>query len=338
VLLFACSEGPPVVLDLTISTVDTLVAAETEFFERPTEIVLGPGGQLFVTDVSASTILVLDTTGQRIREIGRTGSGPEEFRGPRSVTPIRDTLFVVDGGNGRLQRVTADGIFAEPSSLPPAALRGAVSISSAGDMLVSRNGRDSTIAVLVDRSGTIVRRLGEPPAVLPAQFDFVEVKREIRAGRIPAMLRAITLPVLAADRSAWLVLVGEGEVRRYASDGALVWTASLKGPEIDSIRNHFFELNRADDSPNQFVTLNYVAAARPSRYGLWLLLRMPEDEGAVFVVLNSQGEIAAWVRVPTAIGIRSFTLDDTNRTLYMLDYYAGTVLRWRLPESLSPQS
>ena len=122
VLLFACSEGPPVVLDLTISTVDTLVAAEAEFFQRPTEIVLGPGGHLFVTDVSASSILVLDTTGQRIREIGRTGSGPEEFRGPRSVTPIRDTLFVVDGGNGRLQRVTADGIFAEPSSLPPAAL------------------------------------------------------------------------------------------------------------------------------------------------------------------------------------------------------------------------
>jgi len=325
--LVACAGDEPRMLDVTISQLDTLVASGTGLFQQPHEITLGPDGQLIVTDALASTIFVFNENGETLTEIGRSGSGPAEFNGPRSVTLVRDTLLVVDAGNARLQRMTVDGAFGSPRSLPPAALRGAASISPSGDMLIGRNGRDSALAVLVDASGTQIRRLGDPPAVLPARFDFVAVKREIRDGKIPAMLRAITLPVLADDRSAWLVLVGEGEVRRYSPSGDHLWTTRLQGPEIDSVRAEFFKRNREDDDPNRFVTLNYVAAAKTYGENLWLLLRMPEDEGAVFVVLDADGDVAAHVRIPVAIGIRSFVLDPEERELYLLDLYGGAVLR-----------
>ena len=105
-LLAACAGDEPRTLDITISQLDTIVAPSAEFFQQPHEIILGPDGQLIVTDALASKIFVFDSSGEQSREIGRSGSGPEEFNGPRSVTLVRDTLLVIDAENARLQRMT----------------------------------------------------------------------------------------------------------------------------------------------------------------------------------------------------------------------------------------
>ncbi|NNG15679.1 MAG: 6-bladed beta-propeller [Gemmatimonadales bacterium] len=338
-LAAACGEAPPTIdAEIVISSVDTLVPAEAELFERPSEATLGRDGLLFITDAGASRIFVFDTTGQMVREIGRAGAGPEEFQGPRSLTPIGDTLLIVDGFNARLQRVTSAGVFLGTSLLPHVALGGAVSLASGptggAHMLVSTRGRDNSLAMLLDEAGAEVRRLGLPPAALPEMIDFVEVKREIGEGRVPAMFRALAVPVLAPDLSAWLVLVAEGEVWRYSATGDLLWTARFEGPEFERIKARFFELNRADPNPSRFFPLNYVAAARQQDQNLWLLLRMPEDEGAHLVILSPDGSILARIQVPAATGVRAFDVDAESRTLYLMAYYDGALLRARLPGDL----
>ncbi len=331
----ACTEPPAITPEIIISSVDTLVRMETELFDRASEVTLGSDGLLFVTDVGASRIFVFDTTGQPVREIGRVGAGPEEFQVPRSLTPIGDTLFIVDGMNGRLQLVTSAGVFLGTSLLPPITFSGAVALASRDGgrphMLVSTGGHDSSLAVLLDPAGTEVRRLGQPPAAVPEMTDFVAVKREIADGKVPAMFRSIVVPALASDLSAWLVLAGEGEVQRYSSTGELLWTAPIEDPGFELIKDRFFEQNRADPDPSRLYSLSYVTAARQQGQNLWLLLRMPEDEGARLIVLGPDGSIRSRIQVPGAIGVRSFDVDPQSRSLYLMAYYDGTLLRARLP-------
>ena len=76
------------------------------------------GSRIYAVDIGGSTyethrILVYDgTSGKLISEIGKRGDKPGEFNLPRDVAVAADgTLYVVDGGNFRVQKLTPDGKF-----------------------------------------------------------------------------------------------------------------------------------------------------------------------------------------------------------------------------------
>jgi hypothetical protein len=284
--LFAgCSSHPvPSSVDLTLSTVDTLVPAGTTVLGHPTELTMA-GGVLYIVDRAASSIVVLDTTGVVLRRIGREGSGPAEFRSPRSLFVDRDTLRVLDQGNGRIQVLTTNGVFIR--SLPaPDALGGAVSFRSDGTGLVARNGFDSTLAQRLDSNASAKARLGQPVTPTPQAVDFRALKSEVMRGSVPVFLRNLTLPVLGGDGSCWLVLHAEGTVERYSPRDSLVWRTTLHEPEFDRIRAEFFSSNQADSSANRFSMLSYAATAHAHGDELWLLVRQPAAAPTLILVLS----------------------------------------------------
>ncbi|HEY6508594.1 MAG TPA: 6-bladed beta-propeller [Vicinamibacterales bacterium] len=87
----------------------------------PTDVVTDPAnGDVYVaeshTDVSdpglVGRISVFDRTGRYLRTIGRTGTGPGEFRTPHAVEfDSRGRLIVADRHNHRIQILTKDGTF-----------------------------------------------------------------------------------------------------------------------------------------------------------------------------------------------------------------------------------
>jgi sugar lactone lactonase YvrE len=290
---------------------------------------------VYVLDAGAATINVFDSTGQRIGRYGGVGSGPGEFRQPHNLSLLADTLMVIDHGNGRLQFLTLDGKPIRSSHTPPFTLTGASSVSEAGRILASTNGRDSSRAILMTLDGTKVARFGTPLFVLE-ELNFPDMKRRIQEGEVPNTLRAITLPALGQRGDIWLVARADAEIDRFSPEGTKLWTAKLEGlPEIGRIRERFFELNRADSNENRFFPLDHVVSAQPRGEYLWLLLRMPEDEGACLVVLNPDGGIAHKILIPGATGIRGFTVSPNGRALYLLDYYRGTLQRAALPDWLA---
>ena len=289
-------------------------------------------GVLYIVDRAASTIVVLDTTGAVLRRIGREGSGPGEFRNPRSLFIDRDSLRIVDQGNGRIQVLTTDGVFIR--SLPaPDALGGAVSFRSDGAGLVGRNGFDSTLAQRLDLNGTAVARLGQPVSPIPEAVDFQALKSQVMQGLVPASLRNLTLPVLGEDGSCWLILHAEGTVERYSPSDSLVWRTSLHEPEFDRIRAEFFSSNQADSASNRFFILSYVATAQAHGDELWLLVRQPADAPTLILVLGRDGALRSRFRIPTARGIRDFALDSARRSLHLLAYDDAAILRVHLPRA-----
>ncbi|BAL22694.1 6-bladed beta-propeller [Azoarcus sp. KH32C] len=88
-------------------------------FDRISSVTVDPSGRrIYVVDIGGvksenHRIRVFDTvTGQHVMDIGKRGSGPGEFNLPRDMAIGKDgRLYVVDGGNFRVQIFNADGSY-----------------------------------------------------------------------------------------------------------------------------------------------------------------------------------------------------------------------------------
>jgi len=91
-----------------------------KYFRRPSGVAVDPqGSRVFVVDTGGVDnddhhVLVFDAiTGKLLDTIGRRGTGDGEFNLPRDavISPYNNLLYVVDGGNFRVQVFTLDGKF-----------------------------------------------------------------------------------------------------------------------------------------------------------------------------------------------------------------------------------
>ncbi|MEX2527286.1 MAG: hypothetical protein WEA09_06570 [Gemmatimonadota bacterium] len=89
-------------------------------------------GSVVVANRSSSELIVVDSSGRRLRTIGGPGSGPGEFR--RLVSLIRtdgDTLIAFDADGHRLSWFTADGGAVRQSRIEPPSQASPVGLAEA---------------------------------------------------------------------------------------------------------------------------------------------------------------------------------------------------------------
>lgn len=73
-----------------------------------------PDGRVMVADGMGQALVVLDMAAGTADTVGRTGSGPEEYRQPDNIFPLPgDSILLVDLGNGRLTAIGPDFGFGE---------------------------------------------------------------------------------------------------------------------------------------------------------------------------------------------------------------------------------
>ena len=89
-----------------------------DLFDQPTDIVVAPGGDLFVTDSHRNgknnRVAHFTGEGRFIKEWGRKGSGPGELSEPHTIAiDSRGRLFVGDRENNRIQLFDQAGRFLE---------------------------------------------------------------------------------------------------------------------------------------------------------------------------------------------------------------------------------
>ena len=311
--------------------VDTIVQAGSHLLAAPTELTLDRQGRLFVTDFDANAIVVLDSSGTALRTIGRTGSGPGEFLGPRATRVWMDTLRVLDGGNARVAVFTTDGRFVRAETMPLGAQGGAISLGPQGQAVLALNGRHGALAQRFEAGGVAGHRFGSLVVEAPEVWNFTAIKQEIFDGRVPAQLRNMTRPLRGADGTAWLILEAEARLEQYSPTDSLQWDQTLNEPEFPSIRADFFAANRQDSAGFRFRPLSFVAGGQEVAHQLWLLLRQPDSAAATFLVIDRKGAITNRVRVLGAHGIRAFAVDPAKRWLYLLNSDEVAVLRVPIP-------
>ena len=77
---------------------------------RPRCVAIHDNGDIYVGS-SDGCIYVFDQTGQQKNTIGSSGSGDGQFSYPNGISIKGDVLYVTDGGNHRVQKLTSSGKF-----------------------------------------------------------------------------------------------------------------------------------------------------------------------------------------------------------------------------------
>jgi len=80
-------------------------------FRLPRHICALPDGNLCISDTVNQRLQVITPEGEFVQSIGKAGSGPGDLRGPSGIACEGGHLYVVEGGNHRLQKLAlADGM------------------------------------------------------------------------------------------------------------------------------------------------------------------------------------------------------------------------------------
>jgi len=85
-----------------------------DLFDQPTDVVVAPGGDIFVTDSHRNgrnnRVVRFDSRGRFVKQWGAKGSGPGELSEPHTIAlDSRGRLFVGDRENNRIQIFDQDG-------------------------------------------------------------------------------------------------------------------------------------------------------------------------------------------------------------------------------------
>ncbi len=136
-----------------------------EDLSRPVALTYRAGAdELYVVDVTAHNIKVLDRSGSLLRIIGQRGTGSGEFNFPCAITGNTDGFWIVDTGNQRIQKLTWSGepiaAFGHAGDAPgDLALPKGVAVDSDGHVYVV-DGRFENVQVF-DGSGQLLLAFGE---------------------------------------------------------------------------------------------------------------------------------------------------------------------------------
>jgi hypothetical protein len=110
-------------------------------------------------------------------------------------------------------------------------------------------GRDSALALTRTVTDSSSLRLGPPVVPPPAFFDLTAMKAEIAEGRVPDQFRNGVTAVMGRNGTLWLLVQTELEIRKYTSNGQLVWTRRLEVPETEESLREFFRKNAGGEGP-----------------------------------------------------------------------------------------
>ena len=81
-----------------------------EQFRMPRFICNLPDDKLCISDFLNQRLVVVNTRGQAVEALGESGTGPGKLNGPSGVYCERDSIYVCEGGNHRVQKLAlADG-------------------------------------------------------------------------------------------------------------------------------------------------------------------------------------------------------------------------------------
>lgn len=149
----------------TLRLPDELQRPAALFYDEPTE-------ELFVVDVTAHDVKVLDLKGCLRRIIGRRGEKPGELNFPSAIAADEHRLWIADSGNHRVQALTRSGdsvaVFGQAGDAPgDLALPKGVAVDADGHVYVV-DGRFENVQVF-DADGRLLLYFGEE-GVGPGEF------------------------------------------------------------------------------------------------------------------------------------------------------------------------
>lgn len=301
--------------------VDTLISTVSGVLGEPTDLDVDAQGRLFVLDRLGSQVHRVDETGVYLDAFGGLGEGPTELSRPGALRFGRaDTLWVVDGRNGRLQAYDAEGQhLATEATHPWAALPSHVAAD--GRLVATGSGQDSTLAVLFDRSGERIRGFGVAPAPIASGVEtrMSALAGMIAEGEVPPVFRNSAAPFVTPGGNLWVARVVDGVLERYAVDGSDAMpaaTVELDEPELEEIRQAWIAENRSPESDGVSVLL-LIRDLYATDQAVWVLLNRSLPEASILLAFDRDGQPLGRWDLPQVPGATTLAVDAERGRLFL---------------------
>ena len=183
-------------------------------------------GKYLVLDAPAHRIVELDSNEHFVRQIGRFGTGPQEFNDPTDFALGRDgKIYVAEAGNKRLTILDANASRVGGFSTPQLSL--AAAVNSKNEILLNQPGRGFLVTAY-GPDGAVKREFGVLRSP-PAEFS-VHPEHDPRE-----TYNRVNLTVDASDKIyvAWRF---EARVQKYGPAGEVIWDMELTGREANDFK------------------------------------------------------------------------------------------------------
>ena len=176
-----------------------------------------PDGRIAIVNAGGHQVRIVAPDGRTLRNVGREGSGPGEFRAPAWISARGDTLVVADILASRVSHFTGDGAFLRSAQFPEAAGLFPQVVGQYGDgtLVVAADEAAAAIRPGVVRGRTALLRLRpdgtlrDTLAVVPSSEQFVSRSGDGRGVRVESL--PFGRRTVMAMRRGDVVYVGTGE-------------------------------------------------------------------------------------------------------------------------------
>ena len=160
---------------MMLKQIDSVLVKESEdtYLSRIGTMVVGPQGDVFVSDLAEGRILQIAVNGNVVGALGRKGNGPGELSSPSAMTLIGDSLFVFDYSQKRISVfliATRKFIRSFTANFPPF-----TQLTAVGSELIaqSTDPKTFTSVTVLSPSGAIVRTEGVTPDFVKRNPTFI---------------------------------------------------------------------------------------------------------------------------------------------------------------------
>lgn len=246
---------------------------------KPSTVLRTGAGQFVISDWQTPWIGLFDRTGKFVRQLGRAGEGPGEYRQP-FVALHRDTLVIQDPRLGRVTLMNLDGKVLRNFPIPANTCCQPLEIDARGRIRIPSS-RGSSLWYLYDlATGWVKDSLFLPVAAAPKVWTIAGV-------RYPVPLSPVNVHHLRRDGSLIYGSTGTAEFHLTRNGRDTVMSFGRYGlvgaPVSDRLRDSLFHL--VTDRSGA-VRAAASAGDIPRSYPLWVDLR-EDGDGNTWVLLDS---------------------------------------------------
>jgi hypothetical protein len=320
--LSAVALGPDVV-----RSVDAIPAHIAGRFRDPAGFERSASGQYFVFDRRSQIVYGVDARGETFWEVVHIGNEPGRLLNPFAFAVARDGTFAVadsPGNQERIQIFTPAGFRIGGFTLPgnPRArvvldglvLNGIGSLQYTGTSILLSQPDTGSLVTEYSRAGTVVRSFGELRRT--GHEDDRAVHELLNAG----------LPLVDPRGGFFFVFqTGEPVLRKYDSNGRLVFERRIQGREIDAFVNRLPTLwpkREASGGELPFLAPTIKTAAVDASGRLWVSFAEP-----VTYVFDGDGDKIRSVQFRGAgvVSPNHMSFDEKGRLLVTPGLYVFAV-------------
>lgn len=316
--IWACGSEPEPSQVLLQGRPDTLISTERPWLAEAVDLGVSESGVVYILDRLANRVFRLNDKGRAMSPLGRTGSGPGEFRNPTAMGIGDEVIWVLDRGNGRLLALSPTGSTVASKPLGAQPLIPTSHVDGRGNLLIATLGRHGTLARQYSRDGSLIGEYGTPLGEPLMMFDPGGTLDAIRQGQVPGVMRNQVTPLSDRDGHVWLFLETVGTLLRYDSEGILEAEYPLDCPEFEAARQEFFRRNREEPPALGVIPLRYSADMDLVGDEVWILLHQDGGQPLRILAVNDDTGATRRITVESIHGATQVAVDQEREWLFAL--------------------